>query len=233
MAIEQICIERRFRGPPDSGNGGYVAGLLAKALGGSRVEVTLRAPPPLETALRIVMTDDAAELFDREMRIVTVTRAEVELEVPEPPSLDLAREAEARFAGFKHHHFPGCFVCGPDRAVGDGLRIFPGAIGDAEGSVAGLWHPDGSVADGEDVAIEHVWAALDCAGYFALRNRAGIALLGRIAAQVERRPSIGGPTIVSGWSIASEGRKHRVGTALHRPDGTMLAKAVATWVTIG
>ena len=41
---ETIRIDRRFCGPPDSGNGGYVAGLLARELGGSDVPVTLRLP---------------------------------------------------------------------------------------------------------------------------------------------------------------------------------------------
>jgi hypothetical protein len=42
MVEQVIRIDRRFRGPPDSGNGGFVAGLLSTALGGSGVEVTLR-----------------------------------------------------------------------------------------------------------------------------------------------------------------------------------------------
>src|SRR5580765_2437622 len=48
-----IVIVRRFRGPDESGNGGYSAGLFAPAHGGDVVEVTLRLPPPLETALEL------------------------------------------------------------------------------------------------------------------------------------------------------------------------------------
>src|SRR5689334_13904100 len=48
-----IVIDRRFRGPNDSGNGGYSAGLFALAHGGDVVEVTLRLPPPLETPLEL------------------------------------------------------------------------------------------------------------------------------------------------------------------------------------
>ena len=46
-----IVIDRRFRGPNDSGNGGYSAGRFALAHGGDVVEVTLRLPPPLDTPL--------------------------------------------------------------------------------------------------------------------------------------------------------------------------------------
>ena len=233
MLDQMISIDRRFRGPPDSGNGGYTAGFFAKALGGSGVEVTLRAPPPLDTDLHVTASADTAELLAEGVLVAVARRAQVELTVPTPPSLDLAQKAERHFAGFSHHPFPGCFVCGPEREAGDGLRIFAGAIA-GESSVAGVWYPDASLSssDGE-VSIEHVWAALDCPGYFAVRERAGIALLGRLAVEVARPPLVGEAIIVTGWAIASEGRKHRVGTALHDRDGELCAKAVATWVTIG
>ena len=38
--------------------------------------------------------------------------------------------------------------------------------------------------------------------------------------------------IVTGWAIASEGRKHRAGTALHDRNGELLAAATATWITL-
>jgi hypothetical protein len=51
--METMTIPRRFRGPPNSGNGGYVCGMLARHIAGA-AEVTLRAPPPLETELSVV-----------------------------------------------------------------------------------------------------------------------------------------------------------------------------------
>lgn len=234
MSEQTILIDRRFRGPPDSGNGGYVAGLLAKALGGSDVEVTLRAPPPLDIPLRLISNDLGAELLSGEALIGSAVRTGVKLEVPPPPSVSQAGQAAARFSGFKTHIFPGCFVCGPERETGDGLRIFAGPTGLEDGQVAGIWTPDSSLADdGWQLAIEHVWAALDCPGYFAVREQAGVAVLGRIAARIDRIPKIGEAVIVSGWGIESGGRKHRAGTALHDRDGQTLAKAITTWVTIG
>ena len=45
---QHVVVAEQFRGPPDSGNGGYVSGLLAGYLSPSAaaegVEVTLRAP---------------------------------------------------------------------------------------------------------------------------------------------------------------------------------------------
>ena len=44
--MQTLTIPRRFRGPPNSGNGGYVCGMLVRQIAGA-AEVTLRAPPPL------------------------------------------------------------------------------------------------------------------------------------------------------------------------------------------
>ena len=43
-----LTIARRFNGPPESGNGGYVCGAFAFAAG-IDLRVRLLAPPPLET----------------------------------------------------------------------------------------------------------------------------------------------------------------------------------------
>ncbi len=65
---------------------------------------------------------------------------------------------------YESHWFPCCFVCGPDRAPGDGLHVFAGPV---EGSelVACPWVPDTSVASTRgSVSSEFLWAALDCRG---------------------------------------------------------------------
>lgn len=228
----KVRIDRRFCGPPDSGNGGYVAGLLAKALGGSDVEVTLRAPPPLGVELDLTAQGDEAELLHGEALIGSARRTAVTVNVPPPPCIADAGAAEARFAGLRHHLFPGCFVCGPERTAGEGLRIFAGRI-EPDGAVAATWAPAADLADGEaKVAIEYLWAALDCPGYFAVREAARLALLGRIGGVVHRRPAIGERLIVTGWPIDRDGRKHRVGTALHDTQGRLVAAANATWISL-
>ena len=226
---ETVRIDRRFRGPPDSGNGGYVCGLVGKALGGSECEVTLHAPPPLDRDLRLEVGADAARLLDGETLIASASRAEVALEIPSPPSTVEAEAATACFVGHEHHIFPACFVCGPDRVEGDGLRIFAGPSG---AQVAAAWTPDPSLFEDGALRSEFVWAALDCPGYFAVEEQARPALLGRLAVKI-LEPGIGpGRLIVTGWPISSEGRKHLAGTALHAADGRLLAFGRATWIRL-
>jgi len=230
LSVRQLRIERRFHGPPDSGNGGYVAGLVGGALGGSGATVTLHRPPPLDRLLDLRVTAEGAELLDGGERIASAMPARVEVDVPNPPSFDEARSAEARYVGHRHHRFPSCFVCGPAREPGDGLAIYPG---DVAGQVAATWTPGADLA-GDDGKVRHefLWAALDCPGYFAVEEAAGLALLGRMSARIECDVAAGDPLIVTGWAIASEGRKHQVGTAVHEPGGTLIACAHSTWITI-
>ena len=232
MQDEAIIIERRFRGPPASGNGGYVAGVVAKAIGGSGCVVTLRAPPPLETRLTLENDGTGARLMAGETLIAAAMPAELMIDVPAPPSAEAAKRAQTRFSGFDHHVFPGCFVCGPERGQEDGLRIFPGVL-DTEGPVAAPWRPDAGLADGQGkVSAEFVWAALDCPGYFAVQEHSGPAVLGRIGAVLHRDIIAGEEMIVTGWRISSDGRKHQAGTAIHDDQGRLCAAAEATWIGI-
>ena len=223
-------IDRRFRGPPESGNGGYVAGMLARALGGSDCRVRLHRPPPLDRDLEIVGDGATFRLMDGEEKIATATPASVEVDPPRPPSLAEARVAGSRFTGFRSHIFPGCFVCGPQRQDGDGLCIFPGAF--EAGAVAAPWQPTADLCDADGlVRVEFIWAALDCPGYFAVQEQAGPAVLGELAVSIRERPGRAEPLAVVGWGIESAGRKHRAGTALYSGD-TLVASAAATWVSL-
>jgi hypothetical protein len=229
LTDERVTIDRRFCGPPDSGNGGYVAGLVARALGGSDCAVTLHLPPPLGKEMELRETDDGAALFDGERLVASARRGKPDIEVPESPSLEQALEAEGRFVGLARHNFPGCFVCGPERSQ-DGLRIFTGPM--ASGGVAGSWTPGGDLADADDIVrTEFLWAGLECPGFFAVEEAAGLALLGRMTASVKRSPAAGEPLIVTGWPIASDSRKHHVGTALHDARGRLVACARSTWIS--
>lgn len=228
-----VRIERRFRGPPTTGNGGYVAGIVAAALGGSECTVTLKSPPPLDHDLTLETDGEAASLLSDDGVIVTAAREPVEIEVPDPPTLAEAEDAVPRFTGHHQHIFPGCFVCGPERAAGDGMRIFPGALHDAENRVAAVWTPDETVTDDHGrVRTEFLWAALDCPGYFAVEDKAGLALLGRMSAVLHRTVRAGEALVVTGWPIDHHGRKHRVGSALHDANGELVAAATATWITL-
>ena len=229
-----LRIDRRFRGPPSSGNGGYVAGLLARELDSSGCVVTLKAAPPLDQDLRVDHSPDGASLWAGDLLIAQATRGDLEIAVPEPPSLAEAANAEAGFSGFQDHVFPGCFVCGPERPPNDGLRIFPGSVRASESHcVAASWTPDFGLADDTGrVRSEFLWAALDCPGYFAIEAIAGAAVLGRIGVSLHSEAMAGDQLVVTGWPIESIGRKHVVGTALHTRERRLVAAAKATWISI-
>jgi hypothetical protein len=226
----EVVIEHRFRGPPQSGNGGYSCGVVAEGVGGVAT-VTLRRPPPLDRPLTLTGDGEQSRLTDGENIVGEAAQSTLDLVVPEAPGLEVAVEASRRYAGFEAHPFPGCFVCGPERAPGDGLRIFPGRVGNTD-VVAAPWTPDDSLrgADGM-VGRRHVWAALDCPSYFGLAS-APLALLGRLTASIERLPEIGEPLVAVGWPIEVEGRKSFAGSALANREGEVLASAAATWIEI-
>jgi hypothetical protein len=48
-----MTIASRFCGPPNTGNGGYVCGMLARHIDGA-VDAAVRAPVPLATALVVI-----------------------------------------------------------------------------------------------------------------------------------------------------------------------------------
>lgn len=211
-------IAKRFNGPPDSANGGYTCGLVAAAYGLN--EVTLRKPPPLDTPLRV----DEDGVYDGDALVAQATQADVSVEPPPFPGYDTARAAEERYQGLRHHPFPTCYVCGPNRDDGLGLR--PGPTYD--GIVATTWTP-------QETSDEFVWAALDCPGAWALmQTDEAPIVLGRLAVQIDRAPQTGRPHVVTGWRHKPrEGRKHYAGTALYDAAGTLLAKGQAVWVSLG
>jgi hypothetical protein len=226
-----LTIARRYNGPPDSGNGGYVCGALAVAARDA-VRVRLLAPPPLDRPLSLVPGEQAGALLlrDGEQTLASAVPAQLRLEVPSAPPYVQAVWASQHYAGFRQHTFPDCFVCGPHRRRGDGLRIFPGLLD--SGIVAAPWLPADDLDGGDGkVAVEFHWAALDCPGYFALvGDTPRPMLLGEMQAHVDRRVHVGEACTVIGWSMGCEGRKHYSGTAIFDEDGELCARAKATWV---
>ena len=229
----QMTIDPRFCGPPTSGNGGYVCGLVAGLLSGA-VEVTLRRPPPLDTPMKVEVIDcERVCLVDETGLIAEGRSSTLAKTVASHPSFAQARSASEHYAGFDRHFYPTCFVCGPARRPGDGLRIFAGPL-KGENGVAATWIPDRSLSDESgSVKEEFVWAALDCPGYFAINaKRQRYMLLGRMTAAVYARPFPGDRCVVAAWHIGSQGRKHFAETALLSETGRVLGNSRATWIEI-
>ncbi len=231
LAETTVSIARRFRGPENSGNGGYSCGLLARVFDGP-VEVTLKAPPPLDTPLSLVRDEQGARLLHGEAEIAVAREAAVDVDPPPAPAMSAAEAARSRYVGPDEHAIPGCFVCGPKRAAGDGMRIFAGPD-EALGVAATPWTPEPGQADASGhVATQFLWSALDCPGYFGLLRPGLPALLGRMAAEIIEAPRPGDACIVIGWKIDHEGRKYHAGSAVYTADGRLLAKSRQTWIEL-
>lgn len=223
-------IDSRFNGPPDSGNGGYVCGLIASAIEGPAV-CTLRKPPPLEVKLTLeTLEDGKVVLRDGDVVIGEAVSKPLSLELPKPPSFDEAVEASRRFAGFEAHLFPTCFVCGPGRPLDDGMCLYPGPLADRS-IVATPWTPDASMPhENNRLRDEILWAALDCTSYFP--HFPAKAVLGRLHAEIHDETRVGERYVVVGWKMGGEGRKLWSGSAVFDEDGNACASARATWIEL-
>lgn len=225
-----ITIPPAFNGPPGSGNGGYSAGLLAAHLDGPHT-IRINAPIPLNRPLAMRREDGVTTLYDGDAVIMTA-RPEAPSIAPRPaPSFEAAKRASEHPRPFGAGEQSVCFVCGRNRAEGEGLRIFCGQLDDGE-TAATVWTPHETFG-GEDglVRPEILWSALDCPGGFSLPD-VDRALLGEMNAEILERPPVGEPLIIQAWRTGGKGRKHFAGTALYRPDGTLLAHADTVWFAV-
>jgi hypothetical protein len=226
-----IIVARRYCGPPESANGGYFCGMVA-ALSAQTLTVRLLKPPPLDTPLEAVEQDDGGIVVRHGEEIISQARvATLDLEPPTPPSYVETLDASLKYPGFAEHPFPTCFVCGPQRSRGDGMRVFAGPVAGGD-LFAAPWVPDVSLDRGDGkVRPEFMWAAMDCPGCFAA-NKAGRGtwLLGEFTAHVDRLVHVGEPCRVIAWHMGSQGRKHEAGTALFDEDGELCGRAKALWI---
>ena len=215
-----ITIDRRYRGPLHSANGGYVAGRLAAFVDGP-AEVTLRLPPPLDRPLTVAAADDRMLLLDGEALVAEARPATVDVEPPQPVSLTEAAEAVKGHVRFGGEEFSECFSCGvrPE----DGLCIHVGPVAGRDVHAA-PW-------TATEVSPEVIWAAIDCAGAYAVGGPGrGEVVLGRMTAEIRRLPEESEECVVVAWPLGEDGRKLHAGTALLAADGEPLAVARQTWI---
>ena len=218
----EIVIDRRFRGPLTSGNGGYVSGRVAAFVDGP-AQVTLRLPPPLETPMRVVREGARVQVLDGDALVAEAEPVDLELDVPAPVSWADAEAARERHVRFGSAAFGECFVCGI-REDASGLGIHVGAVEGREPLHAAPWQVS-------ETGPAVVWAAIDCPGAYAVGAQGrGEVVLGRMSAEVLRVPAVGESCVVLGWPLGEDGRKLYAGTALYTAAGELLARARQTWI---
>lgn len=245
---ETIVIPQRFRGPPQSGNGGYVggvvAGLFEEAYDGpdGAIEATLRAPIPLDTPLVVEREGtDALRLLRDGQLIVEARRTTLALEPPASPSLDAARAARAASPSFYRDvnplvpggtgFHPVCVCCGADVPADEGLHVYAAPVAGFPG-VAAAWRPPVALAADDGTLPEAmVWTALDCPGQFAwMVDGVKTGLLGRMTARVLGPVPADRDYLIRGWCLENEGKKYFAGTALLDTAGAVHAFARQTWI---
>ncbi len=229
--MHSVTILPRYRGPDDSGNGGYVAGLLASQIQGP-AQVRLQSPPPLEVELIIEERDNSWVMLEQGHPVVTGTLCKPLVSPPPPPSLLQAEKARQAY-NTEGHPYGHCFVCGPEREHGDGLQIFTGAV---EGTdlVACNWRPTHDLLDVMGfIEPEFVWAAMDCPGYFAMGfPEWRPCLLGEISGCIHEDVPGDQNLIVYAWYRGSEGRKHSSGVAISDGSGKIYAQCEQIWIEL-
>lgn len=251
-APRELIVPSRFCGPTSSGNGGWTAGALAalvdhdspddRTAAWPPIRVALRKPPPLNTPLTVSERDGTTVAADGDVVVAQASVADDDPVPVDPVPADEARAASASYPGLSSHPFPSCFACGTDREEGDGLRIFPGRVGDVDGAtrIAAPWTPHPSVGEDWHTYVDDVrhaslattWAALDCVGGWAGDLTDRLMVLGGMTARVDTLPVIGEEHVVVGQDRGHEGRKTFTATTLYDRDGRVVATAEHVWIAV-
>lgn len=229
-----LSIENRFRGFPEIAHGGYTGGQLAEMIG-DEVAVRFERPIPTETELTIVASDDAIEVVADGEVMATAVSTSVDVEVPDLPDPGEVLDATASYLGHHEHPYPDCFVCGPERPEGDGLRLFPGPVGSGD-VLATPWTPHPNRAD-EDGLVDRgfVWSALDCPSIWAVMERAPPdsprhVVTGELAVRDAEPVRAGEPHFVVAWPLEHDEGTRRAGAAVIDESGEINAIALHTLV---
>jgi hypothetical protein len=235
--VDTVIIDPRYNGPNTSGNGGWVAGSMARLLGTGSVSVTLRAPAPLAVPMFVRWQDDGSATLDNDGTLIAeATVAPLQLTVPkapDPADAEAAGVLAQKVSAQRGANWPyaRCFSCGFARS--DGLRIVPGPVGN-DGMVATTWTPPSLVADaGGQLPVEATWAALDCSAGIAWIHCLGAEtaiVTARITAEIDQPLQAGQQYTVIGWPIAQDGRKLHAGTAIFDAAGKALARSRQLWL---
>jgi hypothetical protein len=189
-------------------------------------------PVPLEAPLQVEGGPTGGSLQYNGKTVVEATPTAIEVSAPQPLTVQEATAAMGSSPALDPQHpFPTCFVCGPQRGIHDGLRIFPARVGDD--LYASIWIPDVEFGDEHHfLRPEFLWAAMDCpTGFAAGFPTAGKLVTGRLAVQQLKPIRTGAGCVLMSWPLGVEGRKHFSAACLYQ-DGEQCAVARATWIKI-
>src|SRR3954451_21514640 len=157
------------------GGGRYGGGRLGRSVPAEAAEVTLRLPPPIGRPLDVERDDDGAVLRDGDSVVAEARPTSVAADAPSPVDAGEATAAAvgSPFLEVDMHPFPTCFVCGPKRTPGDGLRIFSGPVAQRD-VFAAPWTPDPALA-GDDGRLpsEVGLGAIECPTSATVADDAG------------------------------------------------------------
>ncbi|MDH4145447.1 MAG: hypothetical protein OEY23_09800 [Acidimicrobiia bacterium] len=208
------------------------AGRFADFVDPRCASVRFHAPVPLDAELRARRLDDptVVEIVDGASLVATVSPY-----APRPVSVrrgspdDVAAAQQGWCTDVASDHpFPTCYVCGPQRRDGLGLRPGPVADGDRHLTV---WSP----GTGGDVDPWLVWAALDCpSGMPALAAVAGdeLVVTGTLAVSIDA-PVPGDEELqIVSRLVDRSGRKLATEAALFDATGRTLATCTAMWFAL-
>jgi hypothetical protein len=227
-----LNIPGRFNGPPDSANGGIAAGRLAQLVETGAaiapIQVTLHRPPPLDVELATERLADGRVQAWHGAQLVAEAAAVAAEIVPVPPvDFETAAEAATRFEGFREHPFPTCVGCGVERS--DGLACYAGPLDPAVPTrLATPFVPRADLP--RDLAL--TWAALDCAGGWAIGLAGRRAVLGRFTAMVADVGRLGERCVVVAQGDGWDGRKARSRSTCYGEDGRVLGVGQAIWIEL-
>jgi hypothetical protein len=232
---DTLRIPAFFNGPPESGNGGYTCGRVAELVDAEVSEVSLRSPPPLETALEVVREGDRVSVVHGDTLVAEGAPSDLLVDMPDPvPASEVEAAQEAgREQWAKGHPFPTCVVCGPARP--DGFGIVPAALPGRNGLFGATWTPSEASDDGQGlVRTELVWAALDCPTSAPVANFGdGPAMvLASLTARLGCPLRVGEPHSILSWALGEDGRKRWSAAALYDSDGILTCASRALWIEL-
>lgn len=222
--MDALTVDARFDGIPGFTLGGWVAGQVA-SLVGDEAEVRLLRPFRSGRPLALQRTEEGARALSEGEAVAEGRPWSGTVEPPSGPMLaEVLRVAER---SPREHPFPTCYCCGPGRAEGEGLRIFPTPI--AGGLLAAPWTPHALHCDSRGHAtVETLWSASDCPALWALMHAeppgsSRCVVSGTLRLRTHAPVVSGEAHLVLSWKIGESGRRVEAGVAFLAANGAVRA----------